>query len=106
MMLWSRRIGLADVTTAPDAIGNQVETETVIDVFANPINITATERIALTQSAGFIGFCDIRRFEIHGGEYDWQPYVYYADNKYSVISVQHKRDKVWLTCRRSLKNAK
>ncbi|MDR3136771.1 MAG: hypothetical protein LBU07_05095 [Coriobacteriales bacterium] len=99
-MLWAKRIGLVSGKTTTDAVGNQIESDETREVFANVINITATERIALTQEAGFKGLLDIRRFEVYEREYDFEPYVIYADKKYTVWAIQPKHEKVWLTCRR------
>ncbi len=100
-MLWAEPIKLVAETFTYDEVGNPVGQTTQSSVFANEMKMNSND-IAIIQDAGFSGFAEIHRFEIWAHDYSGQMNVELKGKTLSVISVQPRGEKVWITCRREL----
>ncbi len=100
-MLWSEPIKLVAETFAYDEVGNPVGQTTQSSIYANEMKMNSND-IAIIQDAGFSGFAEIHRFEIWAHDYNGQMNVELKGKTLSVISVQPRGEKVWITCRREV----
>ncbi len=86
-------ISLVGIEIIEDDLGNQIEQETLREVFANEFDITATEY----YEAGAQGLKAEKRFEIYGFEYQGETKFKYDGEEYDIIRTQTKGEKIRLT---------
>jgi SPP1 family predicted phage head-tail adaptor len=86
-------IYLIDVTITEDELGNQIETSTEKEIFANEFDINTTE----FYEAGVVGLKPEKRFEIYLFEYKDETKFKYDNKIYDIIRTQIKGEKIRLT---------
>lgn len=86
-------IYLIGVTITEDELGNQIDSETEREVFANEFDISATEY----YDAGVQGLKPEKRFEIYGFEYNDETKFRYGNKVYDILRTQTKGEKIRLT---------
>ncbi len=87
-------INLLTVTTTTDELGNQIETETPREVFANELGVTSSE----FYDAAAQGLKPEKRFEIYSFEYQDETKLTHEGTEYRIIRTQKNGEKLRLTC--------
>lgn len=86
-------IQLIAVAIVEDELGNQLEEETLRQVFANEFSISSNE----FYDASNQGLKPSKQFEIYSFEYENEPKFLHNGIKYSIIRTQTKGEKIRLT---------
>ncbi len=87
-------IKLISITVAEDAIGNQVETPTERQVFANEFSVGSSE----FYNAAVTGLKPEKMFEIYSWEYKGEGKLKHDGVTYRIIRTEARGDKARLTC--------
>ena len=87
-------IKLISVTITEDDIGNQIETPTERDIFANEFYVGSSE----FYSAAVAGLKPERQFEIYSLEYQDEEKLKCDDIPYRIIRTETRGDKTRLSC--------
>jgi hypothetical protein len=101
-MRFDRSLELVSSTFTSDDVGNQTAVEQRCRIFANELRINSTEYLTLSQDAGILSIKDARKFEVYAAEYQGEQHVECGEVRYTVIRVQPRGEKTWLTCRRAV----
>ena len=86
-------IQLVAVTIVEDELGNQIEQETMRQVFANEFSISDRD----FYNAGIQGLRPEKRFEIYVFEYQNEPKFIHNGIKYRIIRTETRGEKIRLT---------
>lgn len=87
-------ISLISATVSSDSIGNQVETLTEAEVFANEFSVSSGEY----YNAALNGLRPVKMFEIYSMEYAGQDKLKHDNIPYRIIRTETKGEKTRLTC--------
>lgn len=87
-------IKLISITVAEDAIGNQVETPTERQVFANEFSVGSSE----FYKAAVTGLRPSKMFEVYSWEYQDEDRLSHNSATYRIIRTEAKSEKTRLIC--------
>lgn len=93
-------IYLISTTTTPDAIGNQNETSSERQVFANEFYVNSKE----FYNAAVAGLKPEKQFEIYSFEYENEKKLKHNNLIYNIIRAETRGDKTRITCERVIGN--
>lgn len=97
-MRHNRIIKLISVSITEDAIGNQIETPTEREIFANEFYVSSGE----FYNAAVTGLKPEKMFEIYSYEYQGEEKLKHDDKIYNIIRTEARGDKIRLTCEKIL----
>ena len=89
-------IKLISITITEDAIGNQIETPTEREIFANEFSVSSGE----FYNAAVTGLRPAKMFEIYSWEYQGEERLKHDAITYRIIRTEAKGEKLRLTCER------
>lgn len=87
-------IYLISTTITEDGIGNQVETPTERQIFANEMSVGSSE----FYNAALTGLRPAKMFEIYSFEYRGESKLKHGTTTYRIIRTEGRGEKIRITC--------